>query len=63
MIQRLLDAFGAERLMWASDGPFQVVAPHRYAPSIELIRNRCDFLSAGDRAWLLTKTAERVFYS
>lgn len=62
MIRRLLDAFGPERLMWASDGPFQVVGGHHYGPSIDLIKD-ADFLSAGDKAWLLEKTAAKVFFS
>jgi predicted TIM-barrel fold metal-dependent hydrolase len=61
MIKRCLDAFGPERLMWASDGPFQVVEGHEYAPSIDLIK-QADFLSAGDKDLLLRGTAERVFF-
>lgn len=63
MTRRLLDAFGPERLMWASDGPFQVVKGHEYGPSIDLVRKGFDFLSDDDREWLLRKTAERVFFS
>jgi predicted TIM-barrel fold metal-dependent hydrolase len=63
MIRQVFDAYGPERLMWASDGPFQVVPPHTYQPSIDLVRLRCDFLSESDREWLLRKTAERVFFS
>jgi len=48
--------------MWASDGPFHVVGGHHYGPSIDLIKN-ADFLSAGDKAWLLEKTAAKVFFS
>lgn len=62
MIRRLLESFGRERLMWASDSPFQVVGGHTYRDSIDLIRERLDFLSAADRQWLLRKTAERVFF-
>ena len=62
MIKACIDAYGVERLMWASDGPFQVVSGHQYEPSINLIKN-ADFLSAGDKEWLLRRTAERVFYS
>jgi predicted TIM-barrel fold metal-dependent hydrolase len=62
LIRRVLDAFGVERCMWASDAPYQVQPPHTYAASIALIRDRADFLSAGDRQWLLAKTAERVFF-
>lgn len=63
MIRRLLDAYGASRLMWASDNPYQLTPPNTYADSLKLIIDRCEFLSADDREWLLRKTAERVFFS
>ena len=63
MIRRLLDAFGPERLMWATDCPFQVQGGQTYEDSISLVRDRLDFLSEGDREWILRKTAERVFFS
>ncbi len=62
MIRRVLDAFGPERLMWASDCPFQVQGEHSYAASISLIRDRLDFLSESDKQWLLRGTAEKVFF-
>ncbi|MBW8884804.1 MAG: amidohydrolase [Planctomycetia bacterium] len=63
LIRRVLDAFGVERCMWASDAPYQVQPPHTYAASIGLIRDRMGGLSAGDKEWLLAKTAERVFFA
>jgi predicted TIM-barrel fold metal-dependent hydrolase len=63
LIQAFYDAYGSQRLMWASDSPFQVEPPHTYAGSIELVRDRLKFLSDEDRRWLLRKTAERVFFS
>jgi predicted TIM-barrel fold metal-dependent hydrolase len=63
LIRRVLDAFGVERCMWASDSPYQVQPPHTYAASIVLVRDRLSGLSAGDKEWLLTKTAERVYFS
>jgi predicted TIM-barrel fold metal-dependent hydrolase len=60
MIRRVLDAFGPERCMWASDAPYQVVQGHTYEASLALIRD-AEFLSAGDKEWLLRKTAARVF--
>ena len=63
VIRRLLEAYGPERLMWATDCPFQVQNGHTYLDSITLIRDRLDFLSDSARQWLLTKTAERVFFS
>lgn len=62
MIRRVLDAFGPERLMWASDCPYQLDGEHTYGDSIDLVRKRLDFLSHGDRQWLLRKTAQRVYY-
>lgn len=62
MIRRVLDAFGPERLMWASDGPFQVVDGHEYKPSIDLIRSGIEFLSSTEKDWLLRKTAEKVYF-
>ncbi len=63
MIKRVLDAFGPQRLMWASDCPFQVDPGHDYGSSIDLIKEGLSFLSASDRQWLLKKTAEKVFFS
>ena len=63
LIKKVYDAFGPKRLMWASDAPFQVVKPHTYKASIDLIKNGLDFLSDDDKQWLLWKTAEKVFFS
>lgn len=62
LIRRVRDAFGAGRMMWATDGPWQMMGGHRYVDSIDLIRKGLDFLTDDDRAWLLRKTAERVFF-
>jgi predicted TIM-barrel fold metal-dependent hydrolase len=63
LIRRVLDAYTPERCMWASDAPYQVSPPHTYAASIALIRDRLPRLSEGDKALLLAKTAERVFFA
>jgi predicted TIM-barrel fold metal-dependent hydrolase len=62
LIKRLTSAYGPERLMWASDSPFQVVEGHTYKASIDLIQSHLSFLKATDLDWLLRKTAERVFF-
>ncbi|MGC1275136.1 MAG: amidohydrolase family protein [Planctomycetaceae bacterium] len=62
MIRKLRDVYGADRLMWATDCPYQVEDGHTYADSIALIRDRLDFLTDDDKAWMLRKTAERVFF-
>jgi predicted TIM-barrel fold metal-dependent hydrolase len=63
MIRRALDAYGPERCMWASDSPYQIQGEHTYAASIALVRDRLDFLSAGDKQWLLARTAERIYFA
>ncbi|MCA9052638.1 MAG: amidohydrolase [Planctomycetaceae bacterium] len=62
MIERLLETYGPERLMWATDSPYQLTPPNSYAASLELVRDRLEFLSETDREHLLRKTAEKVFF-
>lgn len=62
MIRKLLDRFGPQRLMWASDAPYQVQGVNTYKDSISLIRDRIDFLTKSDKEWLLAKSAEKVFF-
>jgi predicted TIM-barrel fold metal-dependent hydrolase len=61
MIRRLTDAYGPERLMWATDCPYQVQEGHTYADSIALVQDHLE-LSEGDRQWLLERTAEKLFF-
>ncbi|HZW31724.1 MAG TPA: amidohydrolase family protein, partial [Isosphaeraceae bacterium] len=61
LIRRVVQAFGANRCLWESDCPFQVVA-HRYVDSLALIRDHLDFLSKDDRDWLLFRTAEQRLF-
>ena len=61
LIKRVVHAFGANRCMWESDCPFQVDRD-KYSDSVNLIRDRLDFLSKDDREWLLHKTAEQVLF-
>lgn len=61
VIERVLKAYGARRLMWESDCPFQVVS-QKYDDSIALVRDRLKFLSADDREWLLWRTAEQTLF-
>lgn len=63
MIKRLHGEFGAGRLMWASDCPYQVEEGQSYQASIGLIRNGLDFLSKEDKGWMLRGTAQKVFFS
>ena len=63
MIRRVYDAFGPERLMWASDCPYQLFGANTYAASIALVRDEIDFFTDADKDWVLRKTAERVFFA
>jgi len=62
LIRRVWEAFGAQRLMWASDAPYQVQAPHTYEASVSLVRDRLGFLSDADRDQILGGTAEGFFF-
>jgi predicted TIM-barrel fold metal-dependent hydrolase len=62
MIRRLRDAYGARRLMWATDSPYQAADGHGYAPSLALVRERLDFLTVDDRRAMLRDTATRLFF-
>ena len=62
MIRELRDAYGARRLMWATDCPYQAGEGHGYAASLALVRERLDFLSADDRKAMLRDTATRLFF-
>lgn len=62
MIKRLHGTFGPEKLMWASDSPYQLQGEHTYAASISLVRDHLNFLGEKDREWLLFKTAEQVYF-
>ena len=61
LVQAVVKAFGAHRLMWASDCPYQVERG-TYEDGIAPIRQRYPFLTDDDREWILRKTAERMFF-
>jgi predicted TIM-barrel fold metal-dependent hydrolase len=61
LVKRVYEAFGPQRLMWASDCPFQVVG-ETYEDSISLVRDHLDFLSAEDNEWILRRSAEDLFF-
>jgi len=60
LIRQVHKAFGAERLMWATDCPYQVL-DETYEDSLALVRDRLPFLTDRDRAAILEGTAARVF--
>jgi predicted TIM-barrel fold metal-dependent hydrolase len=58
----LHSAYGARRLMWGSDSPFQVQPPCTYASSLDFVLQGMPFLNADDRIWMLRKTTEGLFF-
>lgn len=62
LIRRLVEAFGPNRCMWASDAPLQAKPPHTYQAAVAVIRDHADLLSASDKHQILTKTAEDFFF-
>ncbi len=59
-VKRLYDAYGPQRLMWATDWP--IVESHStYARALSVVRDDMKFLNAGDKQWILSRTIERVW--
>ena len=63
MIGRLVKEYGADRLMWASDCPYQVQGDHTYQASVDLIAKHLADLSESQRMALLKDTAAKVFFA
>jgi predicted TIM-barrel fold metal-dependent hydrolase len=59
-VKRLHQAYGPERLMWATDWP--IVEGHStYAKALSVVRDEMKFLNGDDLHWILSKTIERVW--
>jgi len=61
LVKRLYDAFGPQRLMWATDWPIIENSNARYDQALTLVRDEMKFLNAEDREWILSKSVERVW--
>lgn len=61
LTRRVWTAFGADRLMWATDCPYQV-QNETYEDSLALVRDRLPFLTDEQRSDILEGTAARVFF-
>jgi predicted TIM-barrel fold metal-dependent hydrolase len=61
LIRHVYEAFGAQRLMWGSDCPFQLM-DETYEDSVSLIRDRLEFISDDDKDWILRRSAEAFFF-
>ena len=59
-VKRLHEAYGPQRLMWATDWPI-VESRGTYSQALSVVRDEMKFLNAEDREWILSKTIERVW--
>jgi L-fuconolactonase len=59
-VKRLYEVFGAKRLMAGTDWPI-VPKLISYAQRVDLYRSHLDFLTAADRAQILSKTVQAVW--
>lgn len=62
MVRRMIDAFTPQRLMWASDLPYQLNNGNTYGDAVTLIRDEMQGLSNRDRSAILRDTAASVFF-
>jgi predicted TIM-barrel fold metal-dependent hydrolase len=61
-VKRLHQAFGPQRLMWATDWPIvENIAGASYAKALTAVRDEMKFLNAEDLQWMLSKSIERVW--
>lgn len=59
-VYRLIESYGADRLMWATDFPF-IVSQCGYERGLTLLTEQVPGLDAETLEWLVGKTAEKVF--
>ena len=59
-VKRLYDAYGPQRLMWATDWPILETLT-TYDKALSVVRDEMKFLNAKDKEWMLSKTVERVW--
>jgi predicted TIM-barrel fold metal-dependent hydrolase len=60
-VKRLHEAFGPQRLMWATDWPIIENSHATYDQALKVVRDDMKFLNDDDRHWMLSKTIERVW--
>ena len=59
-IQRLIEAFGANRLMWATNWPVSL-QKLTYRSAVALYRDHMEYLSASEREAILSGTVQRLW--
>ncbi len=63
LIQRLVISYGAARLMWGSDCPYQLKHGNTFQDSVDLVAKRLDWLASADRQKMLRDTAAKLFFT
>ena len=58
--ERAVNAFGSERVVWATDFCFTVGA-HNYHEGIEIVEDHMPFLNEEDKDWIFFKTILKLF--
>ena len=59
-VKRLHQAFGPQRLMWATDWPI-IEGNSTYHKAVTVIRDDMKFLNEDDKRWMMSRTIERVW--
>jgi L-fuconolactonase len=59
-VKRLYDAYGPQRLMWATDWPI-LETWTTYDKALSVVRDEMKFLNAKDKEWMLSKSVEAVW--
>lgn len=59
-VKRVYQAFGPQRLMWATDWPM-CLSRATYGQTLSVVRDEMPFFSPEDREWILGKTALKLW--
>lgn len=62
IIKHVAGAYGADRVLWGSDCPYQLQAGHNYHDAVALLEKGLDFLDASARMAILRENAQRLFF-
>ena len=58
-VKRLHEAFGPQRLMWATDWPIMENSQTTYDKALTVVRDDMKFLNDNDKRWMLSRTIEK----
>ena len=61
LVNRVYQAFGGQRLMWATDWPVCLNSDASYAQTLSVVRDEMDFFGQEDLEWILFRTALKLW--